>query len=70
LANRHRDDKVRWCRRRLLPWNMAAQYATAEPPEAVTIDPAALPRCPQCGGCRLLRYALPKQGGVCDGDTS
>ena len=73
LANRHRADKLRQCRWLLLPLAVAAGCATIEPPrepDAVTTDPAPLPRCPQCGGCRFVRSALPKEGGGCSGDTS
>ena len=72
LANRHRDDKLRRCRRLLLPWGVVAGGALAEPaagPEAA-VEPAALPHCPRCGGCRFVRRQLPAEGEVCSGDTS
>jgi hypothetical protein len=44
--------------------NLAAALAGAAatpPPEAARIDPAPAPHCPQCGGQRFLRMALPKE---------
>ncbi len=73
LANRHRDDKLRRCRRLLLPWHVAAGCGAAEVPEASearAIEPAAQPRCPRCGGCRFVRSALPPEAGGSGGDTS
>ena len=71
LANRHRDDKLRWCRRVLFPVSAATGCAQAErPTAAVTVEPAALPRCPECGGRRLVRRDLPQEGTVSSGDTS
>jgi hypothetical protein len=73
LANRHREDKLRRCRRLLLPGQVAAECVPAESPgrsETVTVEPAALPHCPQCGGRRFVRSELPREGGVGDGDTS
>jgi hypothetical protein len=73
MANRHRGDKLRRCRRLLLPWSVAGGSAPAEPsavPEVVTVEPAPLPRCPECGGGRFVRSELPKGGGMGNGDTS
>ncbi len=73
LANRHREDKLRRCRRLLLPWQVAAGCGKAEVPgvaEVGAIEPAALPRCPQGGGCRFVRGALPPEGGGRGGDMS
>ena len=72
LANRHREDKLRLCRRLLLPWNVAAGGALDEPPAAreAAVEPAALPHCPRCGGRRFVRRELPKEGEVCSCDTS
>jgi hypothetical protein len=49
LANRHREDKLRRCRRLLVPWNVAAgsvPASSAGTSQAVTVEPAALPHCP------------------------
>jgi hypothetical protein len=75
LANRQRQEKLQRCRQLLLVVNLAAALACAAgtPPLAAGIDPARLPRCPQCGGQRFLRSALPKEGlavGPTGGDTS
>jgi len=72
LANRHRDDKLRRCRRLLLPWNVAGGGAPVESRAAskAAVEPASLPHCPHCGGCRFVRRELPKEGEVRSGDTS
>ena len=76
LASRHRQEKLRRSRQLLLVVNLAAALtgAAGTPPiDAGRIDPARWPHCPQCGGQRFLRSALPKAGlGVrsTGGDTS
>ena len=76
LANRHRDEKLTVCRRLLLAVTAIA-VASAAGQDAVktdgaTIDPAAPPRCPKCGGCRFTRFELPSeaQRDTGDSDTS
>jgi hypothetical protein len=60
----------------LLQVNLAAALAGAAGTpqiDARRIDPARLPHCPQCGGQRFLRSALPKEGlqvRSTGGDTS
>ena len=64
LANRQRQEKLQRSRRLLLVVNLAAALACAAgtpPPEAARIEPAPAPHCPQCGGQRFLRIALPKE---------
>src|SRR5438874_562833 len=64
LANRHRADKLKLSRRLLLPVRVAAAHAGAEPSAASgssKIEPAPVPHCPKCGGCRFLRIELAKE---------
>ena len=64
LANRQRQEKLQRSRRLLLVVNLAAALGCAAgtpPPEAARIEPAPAPHCPQCGGQRFLRIALPKE---------
>ena len=76
LANRQRAAKLKLSRRLLLAVTVAAANAAAEPSAAngaSTIDPAPVPHCPKCGGCRFLRIELPKETDVANalgGDTS
>jgi Putative transposase len=77
LANRHRTEKLKECRRLLLVVNAAAVLACADAGAvdnaSERIQPAELPHCPQCGGQRFLRIALPKEEpavGQPRGDTS
>lgn len=59
LANRQRDDKLTLCRRLLAAAQLAAGLTAvmaADNKEAVA--PAQPQRCPQCGGCRLVRMEL------------
>ena len=59
LANRHRAEKLKMCRRLLLPLSgTAAEMPTASD---ATIPAAPTPQCPQCGGCRFLRLELPQE---------
>ncbi|MCE9546586.1 MAG: IS91 family transposase [Planctomycetia bacterium] len=58
LANRHRAEKLKTCRRLLLP---IAVTGTTPPSAAATIAPLETPCCPKCGGCRLVRMELPKE---------
>lgn len=69
LANRHRADKLKLSRRLLLPVTVTAASAAAEP----SIQPAPVQQCPQCGGCRFKRIALPRETDITAalaGDTS
>jgi hypothetical protein len=65
LANRHRADKLKMCRRLLLPLSVmgaaAAETPSPTPTASDTTAPASMPHCPQCGGYRFLRMELPKQ---------
>jgi Putative transposase/Transposase zinc-binding domain len=75
LASRYRQDKLRRSRQLLAVVNLAAALACAErtaPPDGARIEPAALPHCPQCGGQRFIRSALPREGSASAprGDTS
>jgi hypothetical protein len=71
LASRGRTAKLKECRRLLLVVNAAAVVACAAP-EAARIDPAQAPHCPQCGGRRFVRIALPTEetAAPTGGDTS
>src|SRR5262249_6147421 len=64
LASRHRQQKLRRSRQLLLLVTLAAALtcAAGTPTDAGRIDPTRLPHCPQCGGQRFLRSALPKEG--------
>jgi hypothetical protein len=45
---------------------VAAALSSAAPSgggEAPAVEPVAVPRCPQCGGCRLVRLELPQAAG-------
>jgi hypothetical protein len=67
LANRQRAAKVQLSRRLLLPLLVAAALASAASSAAgaaMTITPAALPHCSQCGGCRFIRGELPRERGL------
>jgi hypothetical protein len=64
LANRHRVARLELSRRLLWPTLTAAALANAGPaqgPAAPQVEPAPPPRCPQCGGCRFIRLALPTE---------
>jgi hypothetical protein len=66
LANRHREDRLKLCRRLLLAVNGVAEAttsATAERVEAKGIEPTRVRSCPQCGSQRLVWIAVPR-GGV------
>ena len=68
LANRHRAEKLKTCRRLLLPLAvMGAPAADMLPQAPIASDwkiaPAPMPHCPQCGGSRFLRFELPKEIG-------
>jgi hypothetical protein len=75
LASRHREEKLKRSRQLLMVVNLATALACAEltlPQGAVHIEPAAPPCCPQCGGQRFIRIALPREGTAARlcGDTS
>jgi hypothetical protein len=72
LANRHRAEKLALCRRLLLPLAAVIGTDSTEPSKEAeaAVDPASLPHCPQCGGCRFLRIELPPIFAACAGDTS
>lgn len=61
LANRHRTEKLKICRRLLL-----ATAAVVAPPPDTTIAAATVPQCPECGGCRFVRLELPQERGSAD----
>jgi len=71
VASRTRAAKLKECRRLLLVVNAAA-VTYAPSPEPARIDPAQAPHCPQCGGRRFVRIALPKEAPAAPtgGDTS
>jgi hypothetical protein len=58
LANRHRAEKLKLCRRLLLP--IAVVGTPSQSSTAAPIAPAETPGCPKCGGCRFVRMELPK----------
>jgi hypothetical protein len=66
LGNRQRAQKLQLSRRLLLLVTVAAlgSAAPAGGGEAPAVAPAAVPRCPQCGGCRLVRLELPPPVGL------
>jgi len=76
LASRHRAKKLQRSRQLLMVVNLATALACAEvtlPRDSAGIDPARLPHCPQCGGQRFVRIALPKEEETSPprcGDTS
>jgi hypothetical protein len=75
LASRHRAEKLQRSRQLLLVLNLATALACAEltQPREASVEPARLPSCPQCGGQRFVRLALPRQGNgstPTGGDTS
>lgn len=58
LSSRHRQQRLQQARRLLL-----AELVLRAPPEkASAIEPAEVPRCPQCGGTRRVRCELPREG--------
>jgi hypothetical protein len=70
LANRHREDLLKVCRRLLLVVAGAALLAdAARNPDAVIVEPARHAACPRCGGHRLTTVPLPN-GGPGPRDTS
>src|SRR5262249_39272514 len=76
LASRQRQQKLKRSRQLLMAVNLVNALACAEltlPRDAIRIEPAQLPCCPQCGSQRLVRIALPKEGTPVSptcGDTS
>jgi hypothetical protein len=65
LANRQRGQKLALSRQLLVLLSLAA-LTSASAPQASTspqVDAAQVPRCPQCGGCRLIRLELPPEAG-------
>jgi hypothetical protein len=71
LANAQRAQKLQQCRQLLAvpPKVAAAPGEETAASDAAQIEPAALPRCPNCGGCRLVRLELPEADDA-DSDTS
>lgn len=59
LANRHREEKLKTCRRLLLP--IAVMGSTQPSSTAAEIAPAQPLHCPKCGGVHFLCLKLPKQ---------
>jgi len=57
LANRRRDEKLAVCRLWLHTADVPAPLVADTPPETL-IDEAQAPRCPSCGGTRLVRREL------------
>jgi hypothetical protein len=55
LSSRHRQERLHQARRLLLVM-LVLQAVSAKAP---LIEPAEVPRCPQCGGTRSVRCALP-----------
>ena len=52
---------------------VAAASAGIEPAlafDTLKIEPAAVPHCPQCGGCRFITFELPKEVSASCADTS
>jgi hypothetical protein len=75
LANRHRDERLKLCRRLLLVANVAAALPDAKANEnAAVIEPAQPRCCRHCGGTRLIyRELLPGEampGTVARPDSS
>jgi putative transposase/transposase-like zinc-binding protein len=68
LANRHREDRLKVCRRLLF---VAAAVPTnaANSNDLGVIEPTRRPCCPQCGSHRLTIITVPK-GGMTPRDTS
>jgi Putative transposase/Transposase zinc-binding domain len=63
LANRQRADKLRQCRRLLLPLTAIANVGGLQMPvvgDAAEVAPAQRPTCPHCGGCRFESRELSK----------
>jgi hypothetical protein len=56
LANRHRAERLKLCRRLLLVANVAALLADAQ---ATPLEPAQSRCCAECGGTRLIYRELP-----------
>lgn len=56
LANRHRDERLELCRRLLFV--AAAREQLSASTGELPLEPAKVPCCPQCGGCRLVREEL------------
>lgn len=63
LASRQREEKLKESRRLLLVVNAVVALDAADP-GATKIEPARLPHCPHCGGQRLVRVELPKEGDL------
>ncbi len=75
LANRQRGQKLALSRQLLLLLSLAALTCASAPLASASpqVDPAVVPCCPQCGGCRFIRLELPKEAGMplaLDRDTS
>jgi putative transposase len=73
LANRQRAEKLALSRRLLLPVTLAAAAAGVELSVAVDtpkLEPALVPHCPKCGGCRFITLELPKEVSASCADTS
>ena len=59
LAPRDRDARLAVCRRLLAVDGVRARLASVTAGEGV-LAPVVEPRCPRCGGQRLIRRALPR----------
>lgn len=68
LSNRHREEKLKTCRRLLLP--RTATAALTPSTSDTTIHAAPSPQCPHCGGRRLVRLDLPRATAEIRPDTS
>jgi Putative transposase/Transposase zinc-binding domain len=55
LSSRQRQQRLQQARRLLLAVNVLAAVSATSP----LVEPAEVPRCPQCGGTRRVRCALP-----------
>jgi hypothetical protein len=65
LASRQRRQKLTRSRHLLMAVNLGNALVDAEltlPHDAIRLEPARLPCCLKCGGQRLVRIALPKEG--------
>ena len=71
LANRQRTGKLKLSRQLLLPVTVAAAAPLASSGSS-KIEPAPVPHCPKCGGCRFLRIELAKElaGAPTSGDDT
>ena len=60
LANRHREQRLAQCRRLLFVALVVMDLTSV----STVITPAELPRCPHCGGYRLVRSELTRHASI------